>query len=565
MNAPWRARWAVAEDAWPRLFAALGIFAGLLSVLFILQYTRFPYAPYRLYIFDYLFRTQDLWGAAMVIVIAAAAALPGIHRPALALVDAMARNPWPAALVTFLALCAGQLYVVMDHPLAGDEHLVMMQSKAFAAGRLAAEFPPDLVTWLVPWVYADRWLYASLTTGAVVPAYWPGYALVLAPFNLLGIPWACNPLLASGALLLMGRLAAHLTAIPQAAGWAMLLALASPAFTGMTLSYFSMTAHLFLNLAYACLLLERTPRRLLFAGCVGSLALVLSNPVPHLLFALPWIIWIGWQDGRRALLVLAAGYAPLALLGIGWWLFVREIQGFVWYAPYPSDEAVSSRFGNFLFFWQVQFSRVFTEPGESTLVKRIAEQVKLWLWTVPGLPALAVAGWWMARRQTALRLLGLSLLCTMLGFLFVWFDQGYGWGVRYLHPAFGALPVLGAAAIVLIDDERARTALRRYAASAALLSLLLATSLRGAQIHSFMEEQLARRPPFEKGVRQLVFVKLDYDYYTQDFVQNDPFLRDPVVFLLSRGRSSDEALLRKRFPGARHVLDAPYGHVWRLD
>jgi len=35
--------------------------------------------------------------------------------------------------------------------------------------------------------------------------------------------------------------------------------------------------------------------------------------------------------------------------------------------------------------------------------------------------------------------------------------------------------------------------------------------------------------------------------------------------MLSRGRAADEKLLRERFPGARLALEAPYGHVWRLD
>jgi hypothetical protein len=548
-----------------RLFVYAGVCAGLLCALFILQYTRFPYPPERLYIFDYLFRTQDLPGVAMVIFIAVAAAIPGLSRPALALVEAIARNPWPTAIITFLALCAGQIFIAKDHALAGDEHLILMQSKAFAAGRLAAQFPPELVSWVVPWVYLDRWLYASPTSGMVVPAYWPGYALLLAPFNLLGISWACNPLLASGSALMIGRLAERLTGVPQAAGWATLFALASPGFTGMALSYFSMSAHLFLNLGYACLLLERTARRLFLAGLVGSLALILSNPVPHLLFALPWIVWIGLREGRRGLFPLAAGYLPLAAAALGWWLFVRGVQGHVWFAPYPGDGDSLHRLGNFLFFWRGQFQRVFVEPDEATLAKRAAEQVKLWLWTVPGLPALAFAGWVLAWKEVRLRLLGVSFLCTALGFLAVWFDQGYGWGVRYLHPAFAALPVLGAAALVLVRNDAARAALCRYAAAAALLSLVLATSLRAVQIHAFMDEHLSRRPPFAKDVRQVVFVTLDYDYYTQDFVQNDPFLRAPVIFMLSRGRRSDETLLQAHFPGARHVRDAPYGHVWRLD
>ena len=533
-----------------RWLAALGVLASALCALFILQYTGFPQEPKRVYIFDYLLRLQDLPGAALLAGIALAAAWPGLDRPALALVEAIGRRPWATAAVTFVVLCAGQLFIAKDHALAGDEHLVLLQAKAFAAGRLTAQFPPELLFWVVPRPYLDLWLYASPQTGAVVSVYWPGFALLLAPFALLGIPWACNPLLASAALVLIGRLAARLTGAPQAAGWAMLLTLASPTFTSMALGYFSMTAHLFFNLLYVWALLGR---RLFLAGIAGSFALVLHNPWPHFLFALPWIGWIAWHDGRRALLRLLAGYVPLTLLiGGGWWLLMREVQGQLWFAP-PA--------GDLLFYLQLQLVRVFSFPDGATLAKRTAELVKLWLWTIPGLPALMLAGWWLARRQMPLKLFGLAFAATLAGYLFVWFDQGYGWGVRYLHPAFAALPILGAAAIVALQSE----ALRRYAAAAALLSLALATPFRWAQIGSFMSEQLARRPPFDKGARQIVFVTLNYDYYTQDFVQNDPFLRAPVIFMLSRGRAADEKLLRERFPGARLTHDAPYGQVWRVE
>jgi hypothetical protein len=533
-----------------RWLAVLCVLASALCAVFILQYTGFPQEPKRVYIFDYLLRLQDLPGAALVAGVALVAALPGLHRPALALVEAIARKPWTTAMVTVVVLCVGERLVTKNHALAADEYLVLMQAKAFAAGRLTAQFPPELLSWVVPRPYIDLWLYASPRTGAVVSVYWPGFALLLAPFALLGIPWACNPLLASAALLLIGRLGGRLTGAPQAAGWAMLLTLASPAFSGMALGYFSMTAHLLFNLLYVWALLER---RLFLAGIVGSFALVLHNPWPHFLFAIPWIAWIAWHDGRRALLRLVAGYVPLTLLiGAGWWLLMREVQGDLWFAPHAGD---------LLFYWQLQLVRVFTLPDGATLAKRAAELVKLWLWTVPGLPALMVVGWWLAMRQVPLRLLGLSFAATLMGYLIVWFDQGYGWGVRYLHPAFAALPILGAAAIGALQSE----ALRRYAAAAALLSLVVATPFRGAQIESFMSEQLARRPPFEKGARQIVFVTLNYEYYTQDFVQNDPFLRAPVIFMLSRGRAADEKLLRERFPGARLAHEAPYGQVWRVD
>lgn len=532
-----------------RHFALAGVATGLFCAAFILAYTGFPGIPERRYIFDYLLRAQDLPAAALVIGIAFAAAFSPVGRPGLALVDWIGRNPRATALVTFLVLCAGQLLVAKDYPLAGDEHLILLQAKAFAAGHLTAQFPPELVRWVVPWPYLDRWLYASPQTGAVVSVYWPGFALLLTPFVVLGIPWACNPLLASVALLFIGRLAGRLTAGQHATGWAMLLTLASPAFTGMALGYFSMTAHLFVTLLYVWMLLER---RFFIAGLAGSFALVLHNPWPHFLIALPWITWIARREGWRVLLRLAAGYAPLALvIGVGWWLLMRKVQGQLWFA-----EA-----GDPFLYGQLQLARVFTEPGIATVAIRVAELVKLWLWTVPGLPALMVVGWWIARREMPLRLLGLSFAATLAGYLFVWFDQGYGWGVRYLHPALAALPVLGAAAIVRLESD----ALRRYVAAAAFLSLALATPFRWAQIESFMTEHLSRRPPLDENVREIVFIKLDFDYYTQDFVQNDPLLREPVIFMLSRGRDADEKLLRSRFPGAHLERETRYGQVWRLD
>jgi hypothetical protein len=108
--------------------------------------------------------------------------------------------------------------------------------------------------------------------------------------------------------------------------------------------------------------------------------------------------------------------------------------------------------------------------------------------------------------------------------------------------------------------------LRGWVASAALLSLVLASGLRWWQIHDYVAEHVARRPPYVEGVRQFVFIQNDVDYYyDQDLVQNDPFLRDSTVFLLSRGRKEDYEMMRRLYPKARQVYDGSRGHVWRLD
>lgn len=542
--------------------AALTVFAGVLAILLILDLTQYPFEVVRIYIFHYLLRTQDIAGAVLVIAIALAALLPGTRSAALQLVDSFSRHPWAVAAASFVFICGAASIAAFNHPLAGDEHLAIFMSRAFAAGRLTGELPSELVFRLVPEFYQWRWLIVDEPTGRVASIYWPGFSLLLAPFSLVGAPWACNPLLAALSLVLMARIATRLSGVPQAGGWAMLFALGSPGFIGMAMSYFSMTAHLFMNALFVWLLLERTPRRLVAAGLVGSFALVLSNPVPHLLFALPWVASIArGAGGRRNFLRLALGYAPLALLlGLGWWLFLRDLQGKTPMSMHSADDEPLLRLANLAWSMFLELWKVFG-LWDGALGSRLLEQARLWSWSVPGLPLIAIAGWWLSRESREARLLALSLLFTLLGYLLVIFDQGSGWGARYVHPALSALLVLAALAMVRVSNP----ALQSYVVRVALLSLVFLNALRLFQIHLFMREQLEVRPPFEKGARQVVFIPANPLYYSQDFLQNDPFLREPVIFMASRGLARDAELIRRRYPGARLVYDQPNGQVWRLD
>lgn len=551
---------------WDLVLAAAILTVAALSIVAVLYATKYPDIPGRLFIFRFLLRTQDVAGSILTIALAVGAFIPRTRSAALGFIDALSRNAWPVAGMTFVVLCAATWVVSRNHALAGDEHLAIFQSRVFAAGHLSGRYPPDLLGWLVPTWYQSRWIIVSQATGAVAGVYWPGFALLLTPFTLLGVSWACNPLLASLSLVLMARLATRLTGNAQAGGWAMLFALASPGFTAMALSYFSMTAHLFLNLAFAWLLLAGGTKRLIAAGVVGSFALVQSNPVPHILFALPWLVWIGrGADARRKLFALAAGYAPLSLLlGFGWWLFLRDLQGPQMVVPYPPDGDVGHRVANLVWYLLLELRASFSVNPEN-LALRLWEQVRLWSWAVPGLPLLAAAGWWLNRRIPGLNLLAGSLVVTLLGYAFVSYDQGYGWGARYVHPAWSALPILASAAMVSLPQHAQAERLRDYAFRLALLSLVFATALRFFQIHLFMDEQLALEPPFEPGRRQIVFITPNAEYYTQDLVQNDPFLRAPVVFMLSHGFKQDyETIIRRRYPEARMTYLGPNGHVWRL-
>jgi hypothetical protein len=553
-------------DACVRAMVAACLLAGALSRIVILDFGRYPYPPDRYWILEYNLRTQDVAGALLAMVLALAACVPQGRAAALGLAEAIGRRPWHAAAIAFVVLCLGALFVEQNHALAQDDNAALFQSRVFAAGRLAGQFPPEMVTRLVP-PYLGQFLYASPLSGEVASAYWPGFALLLAPFSFAGAPWACNPLLACLALVLMGRLAARLSGDPRAAGWAMLLALASPAFTAMAITYFSMTAHLLFNLLFVWLLLEPRRTRLVLAGAVGSFALLLHNPVPHALFALPWLAWLAAQrHGLRNLLALAAGYLPLAVVvGFGWALLLSRIQGPTAYALLASDGSMLHGTVNFLWDWHVKLRSALAGPGEFVLAARAAEMARMWLWAVPGLPLLAAAGWWMARHDAPARLLGLSLACTLAGYVFVGWDQGHGWGARYLHPAWGALPVLAALALVRIDRGGACSRFPGYVAWLAVLSLVLATALRAVQIHGFLEDHLAERPPARAGARQVVFIAVDRTrLHAGDLIQNDPFLRAQTWYLISHGAKGNEEFMRRRFPGAQLDFRDRRGEVWRL-
>ena len=556
-----RTRWVF----WMTLLVAA---TSALAAIYVQHYAQYPMPMWRGWVFRYLLFHQDMAGLALLVAIAVLACIPATHRPALAFVEAIGRRPWASAAVAFVVLCAGALFAAQNHALAGDEHLTLMQSRIFAAGRLSGEVPPELMPWLMADFYRYRWIMLDPYSGEFVSIYWPGFALLLTPFTRLGVPWACNPLLASLALVLIARLASRLTQSREAGGWAILLAAGSPAFSGFALSYFPMTAHLLLNLLFAWLLIERGRRGLVSAGLVGSLALLLHNPVPHMLFALPWIVWFGMQpEGRRNLALLSFGYLPGLAIGLAWAAYIRGMHGFIIAAPFPSDGEFLNELGNLYWYWTFRSSYIFGIPQEYAIGGRIGEQVRLWAWAVPGLPILALAGWWLGRPNAPLNLLALSVAVTIAGYLFVQFDQGYGWGARYVHPAWGALPVLGAAAVVLWPAQmKGDAALRGWIAAAATLSLVFATALRWWQIHDYISEHLARRPPHVEGARQFVFIRPDRDYYyDQDLVQNDPFLRKPTVYLLSRGQHSDNAMMRRLYPQARQVYNGPRGHVWRFD
>jgi hypothetical protein len=523
-------------------------------------------------IFYQLFVEHDL-AAAVLYAVSILAAAAVARRVAAERVDraveALGAHPWPVVLAAVAGLSAAALTVYHNHPLALDEYSQYFQAEVFAAGQVFVEYPDELVFRLIPRQFVGPFFEAQ--TGRVISSYWPGFPLLLAPFVKAGIPWLLNPLLAGGSLLLLARIARRLLPGTAAPGWAVLFALASPQFTVNAISYYAMGAHLFLNLAFVALLLTPSSLRLFLAGLAGSLALVLHQPLPHAAFAIPWIVWLalvrdagagrGGPGRLGRLFFLFLGYLPLGLLlGVGWYLLL-------WQIPLaPADAAVGEASGRVASGF---LSRALTNLGIAGLPQldvlsyRAIEYLKLFLWAVPGLPVLAALGAWRNRRVAGLRLLGWAAVSSLAAFFFVPFPQGHGWGYRYFHQAWGAVPLLAAALVV--SAGRARAAWTRVMGTLAVLSLVAGTALRFIQVDGFIDRHLGQLPTLAEGRRQVCFLATQWGYYRADLVQNDPLLRDPVVILVSFGRQRDAELMRRMEPAARPIFDNGLDTVWLVE
>jgi hypothetical protein len=512
-------------------------------------------------IFRHLLRFYDAQGNLLLIGIAACAWLLRRKTLALAPIHFAADRPWTVAALLFPLLCWGSISVYHDHPLSMDEYTAVFQAQVFAAGRLAASFPPELFDRLIPPYFQGGFFAVAPAAGAASANYWPGFALLLAPFARMEIAWALNPAIGVLAIPALHRLTHEATGSREAAGWAVALTIASPVFILSSISYYAMQAHLLCNIFYSLLLLRSTLPRALLAGVVGSVALTLHQPVPHFLFALPFAVWLALRPGAaRILAALIAGYLPLALLlGLGWY---HHLAGMLLGAA--PQVAGGAPFEALL----VRVWNVISLPGPFIIEARLAGLSKVWTWASAGMLVLAAGGYAAGRRAPAVRVLAAALATTFFGYFLFRVEQGHGWGFRYVHSAWFVLPVLASVALIerAGDARMDHAELRGMSAWAVVLSLLFANAQRLVQVEGFIDWHLRQVPPLarttELGRRELVFIDPASGAYLLDLVQNDPFLRSPRIVMLVSPSESAETLVQRRFPGYTRTARDKWGEIW---
>jgi hypothetical protein len=366
------------------------------------------------------------------------------------------------------------------------------------------------------------------------------------------------------------RLTRELSGSRETAAWAVGFTLASPVFVISALSYYSMPAHLLCNVLYVLLLLRPTVVRALLAGLVGSVALTLHNPAPHLLFSIAILAWlIARRTPLAVFAALMAGYLPLLmLLGYGWSQHLAALAAGA-SATAGNAQAAAHPAASVLERATSLVAAVLTFPGQRIIEARIAGLSKVWTWGAVGLMALAAHGYSAAGKRPELRsaavVLTAALAITFFGFFLVPFDQGHGWGYRYVHSAWFVLPILAALGLSQADNAQSNQ-LRNMAGWGLVLSLVFANALRLAQADLFMNRHLNQVPPLARPVdparAEIVFIDPEAGFYTRDMVHNDPFLRETRLTMVYDGREKAAALMAQRFPAYTKRTEGPWGELW---
>jgi hypothetical protein len=498
-------------------------------------------------IFRVLLMAYDAKAAWLALALCVLATLWKRPSPILRFVDFIGRHPLGTALGSSAVLGIGTIVVYHNYPLSMDEYAAVFQSRTFASGSVVAHLPRELVDWLVVRGFNGSFLIASTETGRTIEAYWPGFALLLAPFQFLHVPWLCNASLSGLSIYLIHWITRQITDDRNAAAWAMLFTLASGAFIAEGISYYSMQAHLAMNLLYVALLVKPSRHRALAAGFVGSIALNLHNPIPHALFAIPWISAMATQnEWRRQLLPLILGYLPGVAVGL-LWLGLRTDIGLSAHGLVAVDEIAAGTFA-----W----------PNATLLNVRAAAVVKMSIWAMPSVFLFALLGGLRFRRDSRARLLIWSAILTFAAYLFVKFDQGHGWGYRYFHSAWGVVPILAGCAMTDRSPENRR--LTSFAGATAILSLLIMVPFQLSQIERFISAHLALVPAPKRPGNNIYFIHPLGGFYLADMVQFDPLLRSDDLLLVSHGADLDAKLVRSNWPSAVKVSSGPASDEWYL-
>ena len=506
-------RLGLARRAFRQATVAFAVFAAAGLLVLVMH------PPLLAMIDFYLFARNDTgWLIAGSVVLAVALPVGGL----------LARYPWrvglpkgrwPVMVIAGLVVVTGVVGhwgVFGSYPVAMDEFMARFQASMFLAGSLIATLPEE-------WAEYARALQPifighDLQLGIWSPDYRPGNAAIIALFESGGLAALAQPLMAGGSVVLVARFAHRLwpdeRCLPILA--AILLA-TSPQLLITAMTPYSMTAHLFFNLAWLAMFLKGGRWGHSGAVSVGFIAIGLHQIHLHPAFVAPFMLSLLAQRRFR----LAALYAGSYSVFLVFWLFWRDVAMFLESLP----QSVGVGDGGFLlegvvrrlashslldpFFWMSNLGRLFAWQNLALF------------------PLLFIALGRISRMPWLIRMLAWGCLTSLVPYILLMPNQGHGWGYRYLHVCLGSLVLIAIYGWQALTQGAPREFIRQIGASlvfAAAIGTVFGLPWRAVQAQRFTQPLVEAQALVEQLPVDVVIIDTNAIWYGVDLVRNDPLV-----------------------------------------
>jgi hypothetical protein len=438
--------------------------------------------------------------------------------------SAMLRNPRVAiaSLTALVFVCGiiGTHVVFHGFPLARDEILAEFDAIILRSGKAIAPVDPEWRPFASA-LLAPAFMVPIADGAGYVSAYLPVNAGFRALMGLVTDSAWTNPLLAALAVVAIFGIARRLwpARLDAALISAILVATSSQVLVTAMTSY-AMTAHLTLNLIWLWLFLRDDKIGHGAAIAVGFLACGLHQLIFHPLFVAPFIVRL-WASGRRPLaLTYGVSYAAICLFWISYWQIVLAWQGM---SPQDSGDA-----GPLYFMVRVvSLLASFHWTGVGLMLKNVLRFVD---WQNPMLLPLSFLAYRSIRDGSGIaRELTTGVILTLAAMFILMPDQGVGWGYRYLHGLIGSLSLLAGYGWIALSARATRD---EMAASWTMLTIgsavawLILLPVHAKHAHDFATPYFRATEAIEHASTDLVIVDRSGFVFAEDFVRNDPFLRN---------------------------------------
>jgi hypothetical protein len=418
------------------------------------------------------------------------------------------------SVLVLIVTTLGTQFVFHRYPVCVDEYMADYQAEIFASRRVYARIDPAWQDLAVPLTPTFAVFNAERNTW--ISAYLPVYAAIRAIFSALGIRSLTNAVMAGLSILALAGITRRIWPREESFPLISSLILAtSSQFLLMSMTAFSMPAHLCLNLVWLWFYTRDDKWGFLVTPWIGLLALGLHNPAVHALFVLPFLIRI--LLGRQWSKTLYFGC--VYTLGLGVWL--------AWMV-YLTDGVVSGG-------GEPTLSSLFVLPGLTQVLIQTMNLSMMVSWQSYAFVFLVLVAVATRRERTPFeRDLMLSCLITFLFYLFFRTSQANGWGYRYAYSILGNLALLS---LVGWEELRMRIGTGRSVVmlvSSLVIAVFVQLPVRSLQVERFVRPYYASFQYMKSVPASFVLLDADTVWSAMDFMRNDPFLHTMPKLVYSR-------------------------------